>query len=109
MSVELSDYTDSNRTEHAIAQDRIINILQYANEPVSARELADAVPVEATTVRDLVSDLRERQRLPVYGTSRGYICISDGEELDDVIESIHDEIDTKRETMENLIAAYYSE
>lgn len=105
----LEEYTDSNRTEHAIAKDRIINILQYADDPVSARELSEAVPVEETTVRDLVSDLRERQRLPAYGTSQGYICIGSGEELDDVVESIQDEIDTKKRTMENLIAAYYAE
>lgn len=105
---KLEHYTDSGRTEHAIATDRIISILRYADDAVSAKELADAVPVEETTVRDLVSNLRETQRLPVYGTSQGYVCIESGAELDDVIESIQDEIATKERTMSNLIAAYYA-
>lgn len=107
--MSLEQYTDSNRTEHAIAKDRIISILQYADDAVSAKELAEAVPVEATTVRDLVSELRERQRLPVYGTSRGYVCIDSNQELDDCIHSIQEEIATKKTTMSNLIAAYYNQ
>lgn len=104
---ELEDYTDTNRTDHELAKAELREILEWTDSDnrLSGRELAETVPVSESTVRDLIKELRA-EGLPVWSNGHGYYCIQSGEELDDAIESIREEIRTREATMQELCKAF---
>lgn len=104
----LEDYTDSDRTDHEIAKIELARRLRGRgyDERISGRKLAEHVPVSESTVRDLVAELREEHRLPVFSSGSGYYCITDADELADALAKINDEIATRERTKQNLTAAY---
>lgn len=105
----LADWTDSDELTHEQAKARIRNLLKGRpyEDRVSARELAEQCPgVSTSTVRDLVAEVRDEYNIPVYSRGSGYWELQDGEELDDAIERIREQIRTKEETMSELAAAF---
>jgi len=96
----------------AIGDDRltVLNALLtqargYDNR-TSAKDLAAQTTVSASTVRDIVTELRVEFGVPVASLGNGYFVISDPDELDRVLQSYRDEIATKRERMREITAAY---
>lgn len=108
MSKALERYTDSDRTDHEIAKVQIETRLRGVDrqDGITARTLAEHVPVSESTVRDLVQELREEHRLPVAAGPNGYYHIGDPDDLAEELQRIDDVIQTKRETKENLTAAF---
>lgn len=104
---KLEQYTESNRSDHEIAKATLRRELfnTDADNTRTGKELAAKVPVSVSTVRDLVGELRA-EGVPVWSEGRGYYVIQHGEELDRVIQSIHEEIATKEETMQQLCAGF---
>lgn len=69
--------------------------------------LADTVPLKATTVRDIIAELRDDPRGPPLGNcADGYYVISDPGELEAYIESVRDEIATKKERLETNVESF---
>jgi len=115
----LSDFTESQRQyrqyvdrDDAIDDDRktVLNVLLadargYDNR-VSAKDLAARTTVSASTVRDIVTELRVEFGVPVASLGNGYFVIGDADELERVLQSYRDEIATKRERMAEITAAF---
>jgi len=115
----LSDFTEPQRQyrqyvdrNDAIDDDRktVLNVLLadargYDNR-VSAKDLAARTTVSASTVRDIVTELRVEFGVPVASLGNGYFVIGDADELERVLQSYRDEIATKRERMTEITAAF---
>jgi len=101
--MSLEHYTDSDLTDHEVAKAYLREQLlaTHADHTIPATELAEHVPVSASTVRDLIQDLRE-EGLPVWSGPRGYYVIQSGAELDSAIESINEQIATMEHTKQQL-------
>ena len=102
-------HADSSEAAVRTAKDTIAWILARRDcreWAISSAALADATTVKATTVRDIVKELRGERGLPIVSCSRGYYCLTDEAQLADEIERIDDEIQTRRETKQELVAAF---
>lgn len=70
-------------------------------------ELAELVPIEETTVRDIIAELRDDPEGPPIGScGAGYYVIECPEELESYIEGMKDTIATKRERMQANVQAF---
>lgn len=100
MTTNLSQYTDSDELTHEQAVRVIANLLSGRpyEERLSAADLADRTPVKATTIRDLIPEVRREYGVCVYSRgSQGYWDRS-GEEVDRVLEHLEgkrDKIDMR--------------
>lgn len=106
--MSLDDHTDSDRTDHDAAKLQLARMLsgRAYEDRISATDLARHVPVSASTVRDLVGELRREYGIAVYSRGSGYYEIQDADELADVLGQIDDQIETRQETKRHLTAAY---
>lgn len=63
---------------------------------MSGSELAALTPLKATTVRDIIAELRDDPKgPPIANCSDGYYVIADVSELQAWVEDVNDEIQTK--------------
>lgn len=110
MSADLPQYTDTDAAQHWTARRVLASVVEGRpyEQRLSAKDLAAYVDPGPSAVRDLVADLRRDFGLPVYSRGSGYWCLQDAEELRDAIHREADLIETKRETIESLQAAYHS-
>lgn len=70
-------------------------------------KLAERVPLKATTVRDIIAELRDDPAGPPIGNCvDGYFVINSSEELDAHVESVREEIETKRERLQANVRAF---
>lgn len=73
---------------HAVGRDNAIH----------GSDLADLVPIAATTVRDLVAELRDDPDGPPIGNcGDGYFILDSRDELESWVAGVNEEIQTKRE------------
>jgi len=105
----LEAYTDSDRTDHEIAKERIANQLRHADDGLSGTALAADVPVSRSTVYDLIQELRRDHAMPVYSFSDGYRLITTVEEFEEALASINQEIETRQQTKQELGQAWNGE
>jgi len=92
-----------------LSKRKLERVLQYhdsRDRAISANELAQMVPIKATTVRDCIHELRSEASLPIVACSQGYYLISDPDELERELDRIEDEIQTREETKRELCAAF---
>lgn len=106
--MSLEDHTKTTRTEHEHAKLTLARMLKGRDyeDRISASDLADHVPVAASTVRDLVKEVRRERGLAVYSKGSGYWHIQDADELDDAVERINDVIETKERTKRELTQGF---
>jgi biotin operon repressor len=86
-------------------------ILQHRTGPdeaISSHGLADATGLKPTTVRDCIKELRRDRELPVVSCSHGYYLIDSVDELEREVDRIQSEINTRKETKQELVAAFNS-
>jgi len=105
----LEQYTQSDRTDHEQAKVAIYNRLRRTHDPtdaVSSTDLAELTPVSASTVRDLVKEVRREYKIPVVACSKGYYRVTDVDDLARQLERINDEIATREQTKRELTAAW---
>lgn len=73
----------------------------------SGKALADQVPLEPTTVRDVIAELRDDPEGPPIGQcADGYYVISDAGELDEWVEGVREEIATKRDRLQANVKSF---
>jgi hypothetical protein len=90
MTTKLSQYTDSDELTHDQAVRVIANLLSGRpyEQRLSADDLAARTPVKATTVRDLIPEVRAEYGVCVYSRgSQGYWDRTD-EEVDRLLEHL---------------------
>lgn len=105
----LEDYTETDKPDHERAKHRIARILSHVTDrehAVSSADLAESVTPSASTVRDLVQQLRREELLPIVACSDGYYLVDDPEDLEYHLERIAEEIETRRETRQQLTKAF---
>lgn len=69
--------------------------------------LADRVPLKATTVRDIIGELRDDPMGPPIGQcSDGYYVISSETELDEWVGGVKEEISTKKERLRANVSSF---
>jgi hypothetical protein len=73
---------------------------------LSGAALAGKVPLEPTTVRDVVSELRDDGELPIGNSPGGYYVIDNADELDAWVEAKREEIATMRSRMETVTESF---
>lgn len=88
---------------------RLLESRRGKENAISSKALADRVGLKATTVRDLIPELRREYGIPIASTSTGYYRISTDAEFRDVMDRIENTIQTKRERQKELAQAYYNE
>lgn len=85
-------------------------LTQYAvgrENATSGSALAEHVPLKPTTVRDIIAELRDDPQGPPIGqSSQGYYIIQSRDELDEWVESVKEEIATKRERLRANVRSY---
>ena len=70
-------------------------------------ELVELVPLKYTTVRDIISELRDDEQGPPIGNcGDGYFIINSDDELDDWVEKKRDELQTIKDRMTANVKAY---
>lgn len=77
------------------------------DEATPGSELAEHVPLKATTVRDIIADLRDDPDGPPIGScADGYYVIADADELDAYVRGVREEIATKRDRLQANVRAF---
>lgn len=84
---------------------------------ISSRGLAAATgyydeakgSISPSTVRDAIAEIRRERNLPVVSCSQGYYVIDDTDALARELERIQDEIETRKQTKEDLAKAFNRE
>ena len=106
--MSLEQHTSTNRTDHEITKLTLTRLLKGRDydDRMSATELAEHVPVAASTVRDLVKEVRRERGIAIYSRGSGYWHIQDADELADAVERIDDVIETKQRTKQELTKAF---
>lgn len=106
--MSLEQHTDSTRSDHERAKLTLARMLSGRSyeDRISATDLAEHVPVAASTVRDLVAEIRRERGLAIYSRGSGYWHIQSADELGDAVERINDVIATKQETKRELTSAF---
>jgi len=102
-------HTDTDASTHEQAKralaERLANHHRGRENAVSSRELAESVPVSASTVRDLIAEIRREFNLPI-GSSNGYFVIDDADELARQIDRQKRQAETSMQTAEDMAAAW---
>lgn len=82
---------------HAIGRDNAIH----------GTALADLTPLRATTVRDIIAELRDDPQGPPIGNcADGYYVIDDPDQLAEYVKNVKETIQTKRERMQANVKAF---
>lgn len=80
---------------------------QGKSNAIHGSELAEYVPVEETTVRDIIAELRDDPHGPPIGQSgQGYYVLDSREELDEWVAGVKEEIATKRERLRANVESF---
>lgn len=74
---------------------------------VASQDLAEHVPIKATTVRDLIPEIMAEYRVPI-GTANGYFVIEDREEFTRQVERQLEQAETSRKRAQLISAAFNS-
>lgn len=109
MTTDLAQHTDTGESDHEKAKRRIaealVNEARGRDNAISSSDLADRTPVSASTVRDLIRDVRREYRLPI-GNANGYFVIEASEEFARQVEKQKQRAETSRETARDIAKAW---
>ena len=106
---ELSQYTESNQSDHEVAKRAIAETLRNEHRgkdnAISSKELAEKTSVSASTVRDLIAEVRRDYGLPI-GSANGYFVVADVDELETQIDRQKRQAETSLQTARELAKAW---
>jgi len=106
---QLAEYTESDTPTHDQTKRWLRDVLvdRDYDARLSAKELAAmSAAVSASTIRDLVAEVRRDYDLAVYSRGSGYWHLTDADEFEDAVKRIDDQIETKERTKRELARAY---
>ena len=116
--MSLSHYTDTDEPAHERAKRTIARVLandhrgryreengEQVDNTISSADLAERTPVGASTVRDLIKEVRREYRLPI-GNANGYFVIETREEFVRQVQRQERQAETSLETARDMAAAW---
>lgn len=107
--MSLAEFTDSDEPDHVVAKRTIAWKLQQHHrgraDAVSSKELAEYTPVSASTVRDLVPEVRREYGVPI-ASSNGYYVAETRDEATRFIERQKQQARTSKRTAEEFAKAW---
>lgn len=109
MTTRATHHADSSEQNVTRAKAQIAQILEVRDcreWAISSKGLADAVGLKPTTVRDCIKEIRRERHIPVVSCSSGYYVISSVEQLESELDRIQAEINTRKETKQELAEAF---
>lgn len=105
----LADFTESDDPDHEVAKRGIVKRLRAHHRgrenAVASKTLAEGLPVSASTVRDLVREVRQEFGVPI-GSANGYFIIEDLDEMERQIERQLEQAETAKQTARDITAAW---
>jgi biotin operon repressor len=102
-------HADSKSSTVKNAKDQIAWLVERRctkQEAISSTALADATGLKPTTVRDCIKEIRSERDIPIVSCSNGYYVIASVNQLERELERIQSEINTRKETKSELVAAF---
>jgi hypothetical protein len=105
-------YADSSAERINQAKRQIAGILRERRgkqAAISSKGLADACGLKATTVRDIIPEVRREYTLPIASCPGGYYVIADHDDFVSHMNRIEDTIETKRQHQSDLARAWYND
>jgi hypothetical protein len=106
---DVDQHTTTDATDHELAKQQIAmtltNQARGKANAISSTDLAARTPVAASTVRDLIAEVRREFRLPI-GSANGYFIITDEEEFSRQVERQKRQAETSRQTARDIAAAW---
>lgn len=75
-------------------------------QAISSADLAERTLVSASTVRDLIKEVRREYRLPIGNCQQGYFVIADAAEATRQIERFRRQAETSRQSARDVAAAW---
>jgi len=109
MSQRAKDHADSDEISIEAAKGELYQTLRHKtnrDDAVSSSALAGMVGLKATTVRDLIPEIRREYTIPIVACSKGYYVIQDTNDLERELDRIQDEIETRKDTRKELAKAF---
>lgn len=109
--MSLSKHTKSDQSDHNTAKEIIAKELRNRTgkaNAISSKGLAEQTPVSASTVRDLIPEVRREFYLPI-ASGNGYYLIDDQSTFLEVMDQIEAEIETRKQTQRELAKVWNSE
>lgn len=79
---------------------------QGESNSITQEQLANATGVNTSTLRSEIRRLREERNIPIANKRNGYYVIQSEEELQDFIGHKNEEIQSKRQTIEDTLQAW---
>lgn len=105
-------YADSDDVSLAQAKTQIAQTLRTKRgkqNAISSSALAGMVGIKATTVRDLVPEIRRERNIPIASCPGGYYVIECTDDFRETMRSIEETIETKKQRQRELARAWYHE
>ena len=102
------EYARADVSKIEVAKQRVASDLEgrKRENAVSSKALAERTPVSASTVRDLVPEIRREYELPVVSGPRGYYEVQEHGDFLRVMEREQHAIETKQQRMRELSKAW---
>lgn len=107
-----TQHADSSAEKINLAKRQIAGILRERRgkrAAISSKGLAAACGLKATTVRDIIPEIRREYELPIASCPGGYYVIAEYEDFVEHMNRIEDTIETKRQRQSDLARAWYNE
>ena len=107
--MSLTDHTTTDEPAHERAKRIIARTLatdhRGCDNTISSADLAERTPVGASTVRDLIKEVRREYRLPI-GNANGYFVIETREEFVRQVQRQERQAETSLQTAREIAAAW---
>lgn len=104
-----TQHADSSAEKINLAKRQIAGILRERRgkqAAISSKGLAAACGLKATTVRDIIPEIRREYELPIASCPGGYYVIEDVRDFERHLEKIDEEIQTRLKHKQELTAAW---
>jgi len=105
----LDTYTDTDASDHEFAKQAIARTLTHEarskDNAISSADLAERTPVSASTVRDLIVEVRREYRLPI-ASANGYYVAETQDEASEFIERQKRQAETSMQTARDFAKAF---
>ena len=101
------DYAESDELSIEESKVKVLRAIPEGREnAIPGGDIADKIPQKATTLYDMIPELRSQYRIPVGSCSDGYFIVQDPDELQNQIDRYNSQIQTAQTRKQELVEAY---
>jgi len=103
-------YADSSELSIEESKLKVIRAIPEGRDnAIPGGEIAERIPQKATTLYDMIPELRSQYGVPVGSCSDGYFIVTDPDELQTQIDRYDSQIETAQKRKRELVEAYNKE